>query len=121
MRYLLVFFAAMFLANNAAAVARACVVQLAAQGHAAILILDSSADGHLCPEAEGAANYLAHCAQSYKGEEQKSFFDAPAIAITPPLSPHRVWFTGGPRPLVIAPAPPVVGPPLTILFGNLRI
>src|SRR3989304_2043044 len=50
-RYLIVFFAAMFLANNAGASARACTVGLAAQEHTAIQVLDSSGDGHLCPDA----------------------------------------------------------------------
>ena len=119
-RHLLIFFAAIFLANNAAAAARACMVELAAQEHTAIQVLDTGGDKHFCPEADSAANCLTHCAQSYKNDEQKVSFDAPALAIAPPLSPHRVWFLAESRPLVIA-APPVVGPPLTILFGNLRI
>ena len=120
-RYLLIFFAAIFLANNAAAAARACMVKLAAQEHTAIQVLDTSGDKHFCPEADSAANCLAHCAQSYKNDEQKVSFDAPALAIAPPLSPRRVWFLVESRLTVIALAPPVIGPPLTILFGNLRI
>jgi len=120
-RYLLFIFAAMFLANNAVASARACMVQLAAQEHTAIQVLDSGGDEHLCPEADSAANCLAHCTQSYKSDQQRYSFDAPAVAVAPPLSLHRAWFPIKPRRLVIAPAPPVVGPPLTILFGNLRI
>src|SRR3990172_65191 len=122
MRYLLVFFAAMFLANNAVASARACMVQLAADEHTAIRILDSSDNENLCPEADNsAANCLAHCTQSYKSDQQNLFFDATAIVFAPPLSLHRAWIPIEPRPLVIASAPPVVGPSLTILFGNLRI
>ena len=122
MRYLLVFFAAVFLANNAVASARACMVQLAADEHTAIRILDSSGNENLCPEADNtAANCLTHCTQSYKSDQQNFSFDVPAVVFAPPLSVHRAWVPIEPRRLVIASAPPVVGPPLTILFGNLRI
>lgn len=112
----------MFLVNNAAAAARACMVQLAADEHAAIRILDTGGNENLCPEADNAAtNCPAHCTQSYKSDVQNLSFDAPAIAFAPPLCLHRAWVPIEPRRLVIASAPPVVGPPLTILFGNLRI
>ena len=120
-RYLIVFFAVMFLANNAAAAARACMVALAAEEHTAIQVLDSGGDEHLCPEADSAANCLAHCTQSYKSDQQNVSFDVPAIVFAPPLSLHRAWVPIEPRRLVTASAQPVVGPPLTILFGNLRI
>lgn len=119
-RYLVVFFAAMFLANNAVASSRACMVQMAVQEHAAIQVLEAGGDKNLCPEADGAANCLAHCTQSYKSEQQNLSFDVPAIAVAPPLSLHRARFAVEPRRLVIASAQPVVGPPLTILFRNLR-
>jgi len=120
-RYLLAFFAAMFVANNAVASARACMVQMAAQEHTAIQVLYSGGDEHLCPEADSAANCLAHCTQSYKSDQQNLSFDAPAIVFASPLSLHRAGFPVRPRSLDLAVAPPVVGPPLTILFGNLRI
>ena len=120
-RYLIVFFAAMFLANNAVASARACTVGPAAQEHTAIQVLDSSGDGHLCPDAGSADDSVAHCTQSYKSDQQNFSFDVPAVVFAPPLSVHRAWVPIEPRRLVIASAPPVVGPPLTILFGNLRI
>jgi len=111
----------MFLANNAVAATRACMVQLAAQEHTAIRSLDTSGDEQLCPEADSAANCLAHCTQSYKSDQQNLSFDASAIVFALPVSLHRAWVPIGPRRLVIASAPPVVGPPLTLLFGNLRI
>ena len=120
-RYSIVFFAAMFLANNAVASARACTVGLAAQEHTAIQVLDSSGDGHLCPDAGSADDSIAHCTQSYKSDVQNLSFDTPAPAVAPPLLLHRVGGPVGPRRPVIASAPPIVGPPLTILFGNLRI
>jgi hypothetical protein len=116
----MVFFAAMFVMNNALAAARACMVELAAPEHTAIRVLNSSGDEHLCPEADSAADCLTHCTQSYKGEQQRLSFDAPTIAVAPPLSLHRAWYPVAPRRLVMASAPPVIGPPLTILFRNLR-
>ena len=121
-RYLLVFFAAMFLVNNAVASARACMVTLAAEEHTAIRVLDTGSGENLCPEADdAAANCLAHCTQSYKSDQQNFSFDVPAVVSAPPLSLYRAWIPIEPRRLVIASAQPVVGPPLTILFGNLRI
>ena len=117
-----VFFVVMFLANNAVASSRACMVQLAAEEHTAIQVLDSSGNENLCPEADNvAANCLAHCTQSYKSDQQNFSFDVPAVVFAPPLSLHRAWVPIEPRRLVSASAPLVVGPPLTILFGNLRI
>lgn len=120
LRYLVVFFAALFVMNNALAVARACMVELAAPEHTAIRVLNSSGDEHVCPESDNAANCLTHCTQSYKGEQQRLSFDAPTMAAAPPLSLPRIWFQAEPSRLVLASAAPVVGPPLTILFHNLR-
>jgi hypothetical protein len=122
MRYSLIFFAAMFLANSTVAVARACLAGLAAQEHTAIQVLGTSGDAHPCPESVSAPTEmdLAHCAQSQKGG-QTFFFDAPMAAVAAPLSPHRVWFAVEPRLLVLSLAPSVAGPSLTILFRNFRI
>jgi len=123
MRYSLIFFAAMFLANGTVAVARACLAGLAAQEHTAIRVLDTSGDPHPCPESVSAPMEmdLAHCAQSQKGDGQTFFFDAPMAAVAAPLSPYRVWFAVEPRLLVLSLAPSVAGPSLTILFRNFRI
>jgi len=82
-------------------------------------VLDRSGDP--CPEADSATNGLAHCIQGHKNDEQRFTFDAPAVAVAPPLSQHRTWFPVEPRPLVLSWAPSVAGPSLTILFRNLRI
>ncbi|MGB5081266.1 MAG: hypothetical protein WBO23_11045 [Burkholderiales bacterium] len=122
-RYPLIFFAAMFLANGAVAAARACIVGPAAQEHTAIQVLATGGDEDLCPEADSAAKCLAHFTQIYDiydSELQNLSSNAPAVAVAPFLL-HRVWFPVGARRLVIASAPPVVGPPLTILFRNFRI
>jgi len=120
-RYLLVLFMAMFLANNAVAAVRACMVQMAAQSHTAVQVLDAGGGDGLCPESNQATNCLPHCAESYKSDEQKSSFDAHALAIAPPLAQQLFEVPFETRRIVLVSAPPVVGPPLTILFGNLRI
>ncbi|MFS8086043.1 MAG: hypothetical protein ACMG6H_10465, partial [Acidobacteriota bacterium] len=119
---LLIVLAAMFVANGAIAAARACMVGLDAHAHTAVRVLDCSGEEPLCPEAAATAqHYLVDCTQCYKGDKPGLFFDTPAVAIAPHLSLHRAWFQPAPRQLVIASVPPVGGPPLTILFGNLRI
>lgn len=123
MRYSLIFFAAMFLANSTVAVARACSAGLGAQEHAAIRVLGTSSDPHPCPESVSAPMEmgLAHCVQSQKGDEQTFSFDAPMAAVAASPSPYRVWLPVEPRLLVLSLAPSVVGPPFTILFHNFRI
>lgn len=120
LRYLLILFAVMFLGNGAAAGVRGCMVNLAAQEHAEMQIPGTSGDEQLCPEADSAANRAAHCMQSYKNADQKVSFDAPTFSIARPILPHRASAPARPAPVVMASAPPAVGPPLTILFGNRR-
>ena len=119
-RYLLIVFAALFLVNSTMAAARACVAGLAATEHTTTRVV-SDCDGPPCAEAATAVHYLVDCTHCYKSDEQSVFLDTPALAIAPPLPLHRVWFLPEPRQPVIASVAPVVGPPLTILFGNLRI
>jgi hypothetical protein len=90
------------------------------QDHAAIGSLDSGGVEPLCPNAESAANCLGHCIQSDTSDEQSLPLNVPAVAVAPLLALHRVWLPVGLRPLVIASAPPIVGPRLTILFHNFR-
>ncbi len=112
----------MFLANGAAAAARACTVDLAGQEHAALQARDASGDEHLCPEADSATRCLAHCTQGLKSTEQKLVADHPApVLFAPPFIVLHVAFRPEQAALVLASAPPpIVGPPLTILFRNLR-
>lgn len=120
MRYLTLFLAAIFLASNATATARACIADLAAQGHVAIRALDAEGDEHLCPQSGDAARCLTHCTQSYKNVEQKFSADVPAVTFAPFLTVLHVSFQAKPKVIILASAPPIVGPPLTILFRNLR-
>lgn len=121
MRWLVVLFAVMFLANSAVAAARACLVEFAGPAHGAIQLADAAGHEHLCPVSDDAARCLTHCTQSYKSDEQKLFWsDVPGVAVAPAPAVLRVWFRPG--PVVTPPVSlPPIGPPLTILFGNLRI
>lgn len=119
-RFLLVFFAAVFLANNAVAAARACIVELAGPEHGAIQLADAAGHEHLCPLSDDAARCLTHCTQSYKNDEQKFWTDVPGVVFASAPTFLRVWVHPEPVVTLIGSVPPI-GPPLTILFGNLRI
>ncbi len=120
MRYLIYFLAAMFIASNAAAAARACVVNLAGQEHAAVRALDAEGDEHLCPQSDDASRCLRHCTQSYKSDQQQFSADVPVFLSAPALAVFQAPIQAQSRLVVVALAPPIVGPPLTILFGNFR-
>ncbi len=120
MRYLTFFLAAMFFASNAAAAVRACMADLAAQDHVAVRALDAEGDEHLCPQSDDAARCLTHCTQSYMSDEQKFSADFPVLALAPVLTVLHAAFQAQPKLVVVAAAPPIVGPPLTIRFRNFR-
>lgn len=119
-RYLLVLFAAMLLANSAVASARACVVHLAAPGQAAGGVVVPGGDGQPCPTSDATTDCPVHVTQIYNSNDPNLFFDAPTVALAPPMVLHRFVVPTGARRLVVASAPLIVGPPLTILFHNLR-
>ena len=120
MRYLTFFMAAMFFANNVVAAVRACVADLNTHEHIAISAPAAAGGGPLCPPSDDAGPCLTHYAQSYQSEEQKIWADFPPVAPAPVLSVLDVAFQANPKLLVMASAPPIVGPSLTILFGNFR-
>ena len=120
MRYLTYFVAAMFIASNAAAAARACVVNLAGQEHVAVRALNAEGDQHLCPQSDDASGCLTHCTQSYKSDQQQFSPDVPVFLSAPARAVFQAPIQAQPRLVVVALAPPIVGPPLTILFGNFR-
>ena len=120
MRYLTYFLAAMFFASNAAAAVRVCTVDLAGQGHAVVRALDSECGGHPCPQSAAAALCLTHCTQSYSIGAQRLSADAPLLVLAPALADFHVPIQVQPKPIVLALALPIVGPPATILYGNFR-
>jgi len=117
-RYLITFLAAMFVANNVAAAASACIAAVKGQNSVAVQILESvkhaeqgPVDGESC---------LTHCAQ---GEviQQPDFAAAVYSAVSlPPPSYERIALENKPVAAVLSLAPPVIGPPFTILFHNFR-
>ena len=82
---------------------------------------DAGGDGHRCPASDDAARCFTHCTQSFQGDQQKLSTDVSGIVFAYPFSVPRVWLQAQPRVFVPTAAPPPVGPPLTVLFGNLRI
>jgi len=119
-RFLLTLAAAMLLANNVAVAARAFITGLSAQDIVAVHALDATGVGHLKPVDGDEAVCVAHCAQSYGNHEQAvatnpfKFAFLPALFI--PCFPVEIK----PAASVVALAPRAAGPPLTILFRNLR-
>jgi hypothetical protein len=124
MRYLTLFLAAMFFASNAAAAIGACIADLAGQeqmaGHGLVAHVGEPAGKPLCPPTEDAGPCLTHYAQSYQSDEQKLWADVPAAALVPEITVLQGIFQAPPKLVVLASAPPIVGPSLTILFRNFR-
>ena len=120
MRYLISFLAAMFFASNAAAAVRACIADVGTQEHVAISAPAAAGAETPCPPTDDAGPCLTHYAQSYQGDEQKFWANFPPVVLAPVFGVIHVAYQAKPRLLVMASAPPIVGPPLTILFGNFR-
>ena len=120
MRYLTLFLAAMFFASNAAAAVRACIADLAGSGHVAAHALEAGAGEPLCPQSEDTGACLKLYAQTYQNDEQKIWAGVSAAALAPVLTLLRVSIPPQPKLVLVAAAPPIVGPPLTILYRNFR-
>lgn len=117
-RWVLLLVMALFMVNNVGAAARACLLTAAAHEHVSIRV-QAPADDPSCPEAVATPCGM-HCVQDAKATEQKAPADAPVAAFAPPLAYVLPSFRPVPARLPVAVSPVVVGPPLTILFGNLR-
>ena len=124
MRYLTLIMAAMFFASNAVAAIGACIAELAGHeqmaGHALAAKAGESARKSLCPQSDDAGACFTHYAQSYPGDEQKLWADVPAAALIPAHKLVHLEFQAPAKLVVLAAAPPIVGPSLTILFRNFR-
>ena len=119
-RFLLTLVVAMLLANNVAVAARAFITGLNGQDIAAVQTLDATGVGHLKPADDDEALCLAHCAQSYQNHEQELATNAFKVAFLPALFVPRFSVEIKPAASLVALAPQAAGPPLTILFRNLR-
>ncbi len=117
-RWLIVFFLAMFTVNGIAAAARACTLSQVRHEHSALLLQQAAADAS-CPEA-AATVCATHCVQEAKSAEQKAPVDSPPAVIAPPLVLTYAAFPPMQSPLHGVSSDLIVGPSLTILFGNLR-
>lgn len=120
MRYLTFFMMAMFFANNAAAAIRACIADLAGQEHVAMSMPAVAGNEDLCPPSDAAGPCIKHYAQSHQSDEQKLWAGFSSVAPAPVLAVLRVSFQAKPKLVVLASAPPIVGPSLTILYRNFR-
>ena len=120
MRFLLTLVAAMFLANNVAVAARAFITGLSGQDIVAVQALDATGVGHLKPADDDEALCLAHCAKSYQNHEQELATNAFKIAFLPALLVPYSSVAITPAASLVALAPQAAGPPLKILFRNLR-
>ncbi|MBI2224859.1 MAG: hypothetical protein HYU44_07875 [Betaproteobacteria bacterium] len=110
----------MLLANNVAVAARAFITGLNGQDIAAVQALDATGVGHLKPADDDEALCLAHCAQSYQNHEQELATNAFKVAFLPALLVPYSSVAIKPAASLLALAPQAAGPPLTILFHNLR-
>jgi hypothetical protein len=119
-RFLITFVAAMFLANNVAAAARAYIEGLNGQDVVASQALNATGVGHSASVTDDETPCLAHCAQGYKHPEQKLATNATEGVSIPALFVSFPSLKIKPAASVIALPPQAAGPPLTILFHNLR-
>lgn len=118
-RSLLVFFLALFMLNSVAAAARACTLSAVRHQHTSIQLQQDEVD-RSCPEA-AATLCVTHCVQEAKSGEQKVPADSPPAPMAPLLTFVYEAFRPEPTCLLVASSLLIVGPPLTILFGHLRI
>ena len=110
----------MFFANNVAAAVRDCVADVKTDEHVAVSAPAAAGTESLCPPSDDAGPCLTHYAKSYQSGEQQFWAEFTKVAIAPVLGVLHIAYQAKPTLLVVASAPPIVGPPLTILFGNFR-
>lgn len=122
-RYCLVLFAALFVASSADAAARACMIVPGGHDPVSIQARDARAQEHQCPSADDAASCFTHCTQTRSpgNDAQRLLSDASSVVPVPPVGLAFVRFQPEARFVALAPAPPLAGPSLTILFRKLRI
>lgn len=119
-RYLIAFVATMFLANNVVAAAYACITALNGANLAAIRALDARQVTHSEPASADAESCLTHCAQGDEIQQQDLAAAVHAPASVPGLPAAHLTASIKPVAPLVALAPRIIGPPLTILFHNFR-
>lgn len=118
-RYLVVFVAAMFIANSAVASVSASVAGLGRMAALAAMHVHPAAE-RVDHAAHVDIHCIAQCIQSYR--DPKRQFANNGLTVAPkPASPDRgLSVRAEPTAARITWAPMVAGPKLSILFGNLR-
>jgi len=119
-RHLITFVAAMFLANNVAAAAYACIAGLGSLAPVTAPGLESTGAGHLERAADADPLCITQCARSDRDPAQPFAANGSGPVPTPLASGPCLSVTIEPTRSRIAWAPKVPGPPLPILFCNLR-
>ena len=119
-RFLLTLVVAMLLANNVAVAARAFITGLSGQDSVVVQALDATGAGHWRPVADDQTSCLTHCVQISQNPEQELATNAFKVAFLPALLVPYSSVAIKPAASLLALAPQAAGPPLTILFHNLR-
>ena len=120
MRYVALLLAVLFFANNSAAAARACVSGIAGSGQAQAHALGAYAGEPACPQTDGAGPCPKHQVQSHQAGENDIWAVTPALAVLAAPELPLLTLPAAAKLVVVASAPPVLGPPLTILYRNFR-
>ena len=115
------FLAAMFIASNAAAAARACVVESGGAGARRGTRARRRQATSICARSRTTRLVAWITARKVTRATSNSFLRMfPYFFARPQLAVFQAPIQAQPRLVVVALAPPIVGPPLTILFGNFR-
>lgn len=120
MRFLTFLLLALFLANNAAAAVRACLADPAVPNHAALHVRGAHAGDPTCPQSDESGPCLKHYVQRHQLDEQKTWASVPNTVLVPALDFPQFSTPATPKLVVLSSTPPVVAPPLTILYRNFR-
>jgi len=119
-RYLIMFVAAMFIANNAAASIYACLTGLGTVVGVATTQSYPAAMGHMEHAGKADALCLTQCIQSYRDSAQEfAAHGSDIVSLPVPPGPSPALRTE-PARARIAWAPGAPAPKLFLLFGNLR-
>jgi len=117
-RCLISFLVAMFVANNVAAAAYACITALNGRDPTTIRVLESVKHAEQGP-ANGES-CLAHCAQGEVIQQQELAPAVNADVFVPAPRSAPLAIKVKPAAAILSLGPQVIGPPLPLLFHNLR-
>lgn len=120
LRRIALFVLTLLLAGNVAAAAHACIEGLASTSHGLPQTAVAGPEGRDCASAGATEPGTAGCDQGHRNDDPK-FTKDPPTAIARGFAPVAARDWREPAPVIASiGARPLSGPPLTILFGNLR-